>query len=264
MRKKTTIWIVLATAVGLFLAALYSGKKNEKKQHGQPDKEEIVAANSANTERNRVPHSINAKGKKRMATSFRKGDHIDPSMYEDDEEGSPPIMTEEQMAQYVAMSDVVAPHFLNNAPSAFDEILAEQRLNEAWRKIRATALSQLLENPELKGTTLEDIQCYELLCKITVTNRDERAQELFVDKLMDNPILFGPGHLFNNPKDDGNIESNMYIGKVGEDQKILSTVVTRLYENMTTESASSIVPTQKQIDRAVTYLEETVSDERAN
>jgi hypothetical protein len=135
------------------------------------------------------------------------------------------------------------------------DILEQEEYDGRWTASRKKALEEILSDQAFAAVRLVDIRCYEMACKIELSGGNEEDLLHLQNALTKNDILFGAAHFFQRPNDDGTFETDAYIGRPGEDQKINYAVTARLYQNVTGKSPDSIVPTQAQLDRMFAYRE---------
>jgi hypothetical protein len=150
------------------------------------------------------------------------------------------------------MKRTVGPLSEKQVQNAFNSLIDEEYIDTGWTKQKRDALLELLRNEKLANSSLDDINCYQLLCKIEMTHSSEEARETFSKMgIGAEQGIDGPALIFSAKQSNGTVKSTSYMGRVGNDFEIDKRLTERLYRESTGRSPSEVVPTESEVEEVV-------------
>ena len=170
----------------------------------------------------------------------------------------------EELAKLAIMKRAIAPYAGERLPGAFEALVEEEQFNYRWTTVEHESMVELLDNDALINSTLKNVSCYEMLCRIEISHRDDDARSAFSRFGLGRPGMDGPATIFNFDQPDGHVESTIYMGRYGNDQAIDKRLTEHLYEDITGRSANDVVPTKTDVDAVLASFDPSGTTDNSN
>ncbi|MBN2525090.1 MAG: hypothetical protein JXR76_01770 [Deltaproteobacteria bacterium] len=127
---------------------------------------------------------------------------------------------------------VINDHVSREAPSIYEQMIGEQESDMEWTSEISTAINDVLKKMNGTATNVNELKCYETLCRAQFAHENRDALFEFRD-VASRDAINGPSQGFIEEKEDGTVSSTVYFSRRGDDALLIEEMYDRLYEKVT-------------------------------